>query len=128
MSIIEKVLAAALAVFIAVALGALWYADHEHGKLAPMQSRLADVAVAASQAAADRDAALQAAKDAQKQASAAQAALESAQASEAAAAEAASAARGKLAKAYQSSPDVAKTLDTPLPKAVWDAIYKPTGD
>ncbi len=128
MSIIEKVLAVALAVFITVALGALWVADHEHGKLAPLQSRLADVAVAASQAAADRDAALKAAADAQKQASAAQEAFAAQQAAAASAAAAASEARGKLAKAYQSSPDVAKTLDTQLPKPVWDAIYRPTGD
>jgi hypothetical protein len=127
MSIIDKVLAVLLAVAIAVGLGSLWYADHEHGKLAPLQSQLASVAVAASQAAADRDAALQAAADAQKQASAAQAALDLQASAAQAAAIAASEARGKLAKAAQT-PEVAKTLDTPLPKQVWDAIYKPTGD
>jgi hypothetical protein len=127
MGIIDKVLATLLALAILAATGALWYADHEHGQIKPLQDKVSAAALAASQAVADRNAALDAARDAQRQASAAQAAMVAAQASATQAASEAKAAHDKLSSVAKA-PDVAKTLDTPLPKAVWDAIYKPAGD
>lgn len=122
MGILEKLLTVALGVAIVVAGGSLWFADHEHGKLAPMQQKIADAAQAASQAGADRDAALSAAADARKQLAAAQAAfVEAASAAQAASAAAASA-HAKL-DAAMKDPDTAKLLTTPVPGPVWDAIY-----
>lgn len=127
MSILDKILGVLLAVAVAVGLGALWYADHEHSRARVQQQQLASVAIAASQAAADRDAAIQAASDAQAQLRAAEKAVATAQASAAAAASAAIVARDKLNDIAHSNPDIAKTLNTQLPKALWDAIYNQTG-
>lgn len=125
-TIIDKVLAGLLALALVIGSAALWYADHEHQRIKPLQMQVQQADVAAKQAAADRDAALKAAHDAQVQMQAAQTALASATASAASAAAAASDAHGKLAIAGRSA-DVAKTLDTQLPRQVWDAIYTEPG-
>lgn len=127
MGLLDKLLAVALGVAILGGAGALWYADHEHQQIAPLALKVQNAQTAAKQAAADRDVAVAAAKDAQMQLAAAELASSEAHATAAKAASDAAAARGKLAIAGKS-PEVAKTLDTQLPRQVWDAIYKPTGD
>ena len=126
-TILDKVLAGLLALSLVCGLGALWYADHERQKIAPLQNQVHEATIAAAQAAADRDAAQLAAKAAQTQLKAAQDALSSAAHSAAAASASASDAQAKLAVAAKV-PDVAKVLDTPLPAAVWDAIYNQPGE
>jgi hypothetical protein len=126
MGLLDKLLAVALGVSLIVGGGALWYADYEHAKLAPLQQKVTLANTAAKQAVADRDTALAAAADAQKQLKIAQQAEAAAAASAAQATNDAKAARGKL-DAVSKSPDVAKTLDAPLPRAVWDAIYNASG-
>ena len=123
MSILDEILGALLAIAVIVGASALWYADHEHSNAVLQRQQLASIAVAASQAAADRDAAIRAASDAEAQLKAAEKAVAAAQASEAAAQAAASEARGKINTIARANPDIAKTLNTQLPKEVWQAIY-----
>jgi len=125
-SILEDVLAGLLAVAVLGAAGSLWYADHEHAKLAPLQLKMQSAQNAANQAAADRDTALKAAADAQSQLVIAETALGTAQATATAAASDATAAHAKLAQVAKL-PGVVQTLDVQLPKEVWDAIYNATG-
>lgn len=125
-SILDKVLAALLAVALLGGAGSLWYADHEHQKIAPLQLAVATANTAAKQAAIDRDAAILAASNAQVQAKAAQDAQHAAENSAAVAAKDAKDAKSKLAIAGET-PAIAKVLDTPLPPEVWNAINNEPG-
>lgn len=122
-SIVDKILLALLAGALLAGAGAIWYADHEHAQIAPLQQKVADAAVAASQAVADREAAQQAASDAQAQLAAAQKAIAAQAASAASAASAAATARSALAALAAKQPTIKQTLDIPLSKDVWDAMY-----
>jgi hypothetical protein len=126
-SILDKVLTACLAVALLIGAGSLWYADHEHQKIAPLQLAVSNANTAAKQAAADRDAAILAANNAQVQAKAAQDAQQVAENSAAVAASAAKDAKSKLALAGKT-PAIAKVLDTPLPPEVWNAINNEPGN
>lgn len=126
MGLLEKILTVALGVSLLFGGGAVWYADHARQQLEPMRLKIADAAQAASQASADRDAAIQAAAVAQAQLKAAQDAFAQAASAAAAASATAASAHAKL-QAAANSPDVSKLLTTPVPNAVWDAIYNPTG-
>lgn len=122
-SIIDKVLAALLGIALFAGAGAIWYADHEHARIAPLQQQVAAAAVVASQAIADREEAQQAASAAQAQLAAAQRAVAVQAASAASAASDAHAARSALAALSAKQPTIKQTLDAPLPKEVWDAVY-----
>ena len=126
-SILDKVLATLLAIALLGGAGSLWYADHEHQKIAPLQLEVNNANTAAKQAQADRDAAILAANNAQVQAKAAQDAEAAAVQSAASAAQAASNAKSKLAIAGKT-PAIAKVLDTPLPPEIWNAINNEPGN
>jgi hypothetical protein len=127
-TVLDKVLAVMLAIALLCGAGALWYADHERGLIQPLQDKYDNAAIAAKQAAADRDAAIENLRLANLQIEASNKAVEAAAASEASAVAAASDAHAALAAIAKTNPKTAGTLDMPLPPNVWGAIYNPTGE
>lgn len=122
-TVLDKVLAVMFALALLAGAGALWYADHEHQQLKPLQDKYDNAAIAAKQAAADRDTAIENLRLAQLQAEASNNAADAAAASEAAAVQDASDAHAALAAVAKANPAAASTLNMPLPAGVWGAIY-----
>lgn len=122
MGVIDEILGGLLAVAILCASGALWYADHEHARILPLQQKIVAAQNATLQAQADREAAQNAALAMELQLRAAEAATHAAQIAAADAASAAAAAHAKLATVAHT-PGAQKALETPVPSEVWQTIY-----
>lgn len=119
MSILEKVLAALLALALGCGFGALWYADHERARAALATQNAESATKELRQAEANVNSAIAAASDARAQLRSASDAAAAAQRTAAVAIADANAARSKLAKVAN-----APVLEASVPGAVWDAIFK----
>lgn len=122
MGILDKILGVLLALAIVCGGASLWYADHEHSRIKPLQDQISAARLQAQQAAAARQAALDSAAAAQRQLMAAEAATSAAQAAAAEAASTAAAAHARVRSATKT-PSTARVLNTAVPGAVWQAIY-----